>query len=39
MCGLGLGDALMEDLGVLVGSILGGLRLAALQCDPVALVL
>lgn len=37
--GFGLGDALVEDLSVLVGSILGGLGAAALECDAVALVL
>lgn len=36
---LGLADALGENLSVLVGSILGSFRAAALECDPVALVL
>jgi len=36
---LGLGDTLGEDLGVLVGSILGLLGVAALECDAVTLVL
>jgi len=37
--GLGFGDTLGEDLGVLVSSILGLLGVAALECDTVALVL
>jgi len=37
--GLGFGDALGEDLCVLVSSILGLLRVAALECDTVTLVL
>jgi len=37
--GLGFGDTLGEDLSVLVSSILGALRVAALECDAVALVL
>jgi len=37
--GLGFGDTLGEDLGVLVSSILGLLRVAALECDAVTLVL
>jgi len=36
---LGLVQALGKDLSILVGSILGSLRAAALECDPVALVL
>lgn len=37
--GLGIADALGEDLSVLIGSVLGSFRTAALECDPVALVL
>jgi len=36
---LGVAHALGQDLGVLAGSILGGLRAAALECDTVTLVL
>jgi len=36
---LGLVDALVKNLGVLVGSILGSLCAAALECDAVTLVL
>jgi len=37
--GLLLADALVEDLGIIVGCILGSFRTAALECDPVTLVL
>jgi len=36
---LGLSDALVEDLSILVGSFLGSFRMTALECDPVTLVL
>jgi len=37
--GLLLADALVKNLGILIGSVLAGLGTAALDCDAVALVL
>jgi len=39
LLGLLLGDTLVKDLGILIGSILSSLRTTALDCDPMSLVL